>query len=98
MKRILAIVILIGVLTLCSCGKQEIPNTPTQAQSGVTSQFLPHTITDAEIGKDAVCPVMGTPIKVTKDTLSLEYNGKVYYFCCAGCPEKFKENPDKYAK
>ena len=59
---------------------------------------LPHTITDAEVGQKAVCPVMGSEITVTKETLSAEYNGKTYYFCCGGCPDEFKANPDKYAK
>lgn len=64
----------------------------------VKSPVMPHIITDAEVGQSAVCPVMGTTITVTKDTLSAEYKGKVYYFCCSGCPDEFKANPDKFAK
>jgi Cu+-exporting ATPase len=26
-----------------------------------------------------------------------EYNGKTYYFCCAGCTQKFQHDPVKYA-
>ncbi|MFA5795438.1 MAG: YHS domain-containing protein [Candidatus Brocadiia bacterium] len=58
---------------------------------------LPHVITDAEVGLKAKCPVMGTDITVDKNTLSAEYNGKVYYFCCAGCPEEFTKTPEKFA-
>ena len=51
-------------------------------------------------GKDAegnyVCPVMGTKLTKFDETLSAEHNGKVYYFCCGGCPEKFKADPEKY--
>ncbi|MBI4835091.1 MAG: YHS domain-containing protein [Planctomycetes bacterium] len=41
---------------------------------------------------------MGSKIKVTKDTLSAEYRGKIYYFCCDGCPDDFAKDPEKYTK
>ncbi|MCM8786412.1 MAG: YHS domain-containing protein [Candidatus Omnitrophica bacterium] len=28
----------------------------------------------------------------------MEYKGKLYFFCCPGCKEKFKSNPEKYLK
>lgn len=40
------------------------------------------------------CPVMeGSPIN---KALFVEYEGKRVYFCCAGCPEMFQANPEKY--
>jgi YHS domain-containing protein len=41
------------------------------------------------------CPVMGGEInkKVYQD-----YKGKRVYFCCPGCLEKFKADPDSYIK
>lgn len=45
---------------------------------------------------NAVCPVKGNPIE--EDTPTVEYNGKVYGFCCPGCDVKFAKNPEKYAK
>jgi YHS domain-containing protein len=45
---------------------------------------------------NAVCPVKGNPIE--EDTPTVEYNGKVYGFCCPGCDTKFAKNPEKYAK
>jgi YHS domain-containing protein len=46
-------------------------------------------------GNQVECPVMGGKIdkKVFKD-----YNGKRIYFCCEGCIEKFKADPEKYLK
>ncbi|MBN1421409.1 MAG: YHS domain-containing protein [Planctomycetes bacterium] len=45
---------------------------------------------------------MGEPIdyaKADKDpALYEDYQGKRYYFCCAACDEKFKEDPEKYIK
>ena len=44
------------------------------------------------------CPVSGETFKKSEDTESLEYEGKTYYFCCAGCKETFLKDPEKYAK
>lgn len=43
-----------------------------------------------------VCPVKGNPIEA--DSPTVEYNGKVYAFCCPGCDTKFAKDPEKYAK
>lgn len=43
-----------------------------------------------------VCPVKGNAIE--EDSPTVEYNGKVYAFCCPGCDTKFAKNPEKYAK
>ncbi len=44
------------------------------------------------------CPVSGETFNKSEDTESMEYNGKTYYFCCAGCKEKFVKDPEKYVK
>jgi hypothetical protein len=31
-------------------------------------------------------------------TLTTVYKGKTYYFCCTGCRDAFKDNPEKYIK
>lgn len=36
--------------------------------------------------------------KATKDKLFADHEGRRYYFCCAGCPPKFKKEPAKYTK
>jgi YHS domain-containing protein len=43
-----------------------------------------------------VCPVMGN--KIDPDGPTVEYNGKLYGFCCPGCDAKFEKNPEKYSK
>lgn len=55
-------------------------------------------VTAGEIGREAVCPVIGAKFKVDKDTISMSYKGKVYYFCCAGCDKTFAKDPEKYAE
>jgi YHS domain-containing protein len=44
------------------------------------------------------CPVSGDSFKKSEFTESMDYEGKTYYFCCAGCKDKFEKNPEKYAK
>jgi YHS domain-containing protein len=42
---------------------------------------------------DPICKMMVNE-KLPKFTS--EYNGKVYYFCAAGCKNSFEENPEKF--
>ncbi|MBI5017481.1 MAG: YHS domain-containing protein [Deltaproteobacteria bacterium] len=35
---------------------------------------------------------------MTADTPRSTYNGKTYYFCCAGCKVMFDKNPQEYVK
>ncbi len=56
------------------------------------------TIDYTKIGNKLICPVMGEKFTITEKTPSVEYNGKMYFFCCPGCVEKFKKEPDKYLK
>lgn len=48
--------------------------------------------------KYVVCPVTKTKINPAKAYSKTVYKGRTYYFCCAGCPEEFKKNPEKYTK
>lgn len=45
-----------------------------------------------------ICPVSGNPIGAMGPGVVHEYNGKIYHFCCPGCPKLFDKNPAKYAK
>ncbi len=41
------------------------------------------------------CPVLGGNIN---KQVYADYQGKRIYFCCAGCDQEFKQNPEKYMK
>ena len=41
------------------------------------------------------CPVMAG--KIDKK-IHADYKGKRVYFCCSGCLDEFKKDPDKYIK
>lgn len=45
---------------------------------------------------NAYCPIRGGEVDPEVETV--EYNGKVYGFCCPGCDTKFKEDPEKWSK
>lgn len=46
------------------------------------------------------CPVTGEAIASAKDAAggSSVYNGKTYYFCCAGCKPQFDKDSAKFVK
>ncbi len=54
--------------------------------------------TQGEIGKSAICPVAKEKFEVGEDTPVIDYKGKSYFFCCAGCVGTFKKNPDRFAE
>ena len=49
-----------------------------------------------EIGKKAWCPIMDFNFDVKAGTLVIDYKGNSIYFCCEGCPQEFRKDPDKY--
>ena len=65
---------------------------------GRTSQPVSEMSGAALTAAAVTCPVTGEKIDPAKAYAKTVYKGKTYYFCCAGCPEEFKKNPEKYAK
>ena len=47
------------------------------------------------IEKDPVC---GMTVDPSRAKATLEHAGKMYYFCCGGCKEKFSADPAKYLR
>jgi len=41
-------------------------------------------------------PVCGMSVDPQRAKASVNHTGKTYYFCCAGCAERFRSSPDKY--
>ncbi len=73
--------------------------TPTKAQETAMSAPMKHEATPApaqpaaQVAEQTTCPVMGGAID---KNIFIEYQGKKVYFCCNGCPDIFKANPEKY--
>lgn len=77
--------VLIGVLTIImllvvGCAKK----TETVDESATTTE------------ETVMCPVTGTETTPAKAYDKTEYEGKTYYFCCAGCKPEFEKDPQKY--
>lgn len=47
-----------------------------------------------------ICPVSGMMVGGDQGMApaTYEYQGKIYNFCCSGCIEEFKKDPEKYIK
>jgi xanthine dehydrogenase accessory factor len=45
---------------------------------------------------EAIDPVCGMTVQTSDAKHTREYNGQLYYFCCSGCQESFRQNPQKY--
>ncbi|MGD1210054.1 MAG: heavy metal translocating P-type ATPase [Candidatus Acidiferrales bacterium] len=41
-------------------------------------------------------PVCGMTVDPAQARATADYAGKTYYFCCAGCADKFRAEPEKY--
>ncbi len=50
---------------------------------------------DAAVVAQKLCPVMGG---LVNKEIFVDYNGRRIYFCCNGCPDTFKKDPEKYLK
>lgn len=47
------------------------------------------------LGK-AADPVCGMKVQPEAATAVSEYQGKTYYFCCAGCKQRFDNDPSRF--
>jgi xanthine dehydrogenase accessory factor len=45
---------------------------------------------------EAVDPVCGMTVLTAEAEHRAEYNGQMFYFCCAGCKASFEQNPEQY--
>ena len=91
-------ILLVGLIMVDGCKKEE--PAPVETSSGQGHEGHGHaSMTDepieavAAVIEQTTCPVMDSPIN---KALFVEYKGKKVYFCCPGCEDKFKAEPEKY--
>lgn len=63
------------------------------ASASVLFGFGQNVFGEQQKNPQKLCPVMGGEIDTSVYT---DYQGKRVYFCCAGCIESFKKEPQKY--
>jgi len=105
MKRQLATLIAFSLAALTIVGgpetKTEEPKTEASATGAVESTPAANKVVDGVFcnaeGKP-LCPVMNSVVESEADAVEvIEHEGVKYFICCAGCPDKFKADPAKYA-
>lgn len=47
----------------------------------------------AQVKAQTTCPVLGGNVD---RNIYVDYKGQRIYFCCTGCDQEFKKNPEKY--
>jgi YHS domain-containing protein len=90
-----------GVAALIVVGCQS--NTPSDSPTAKTPVAEKQKVAQLAAYRDdqgrLICPVMGTVIASEDKAFdSYDHNGVRYYFCCGGCPEQFKANPEQYLR
>ena len=48
------------------------------------------------IQTEAKDPICGMMVEKSKAKHKSEFQGKTFYFCCAGCKQKFEQSPERY--
>jgi len=101
MSKQIMIIILMIALVIVAANAQEKPQKNSE-EIKQTTQSKSEQPSDSTTEKEElvvwnkVCPVKGNPVE--EDSPTVEYNGKLYGFCCPGCDTKFAKNPEKYLK
>ncbi|MGZ7091180.1 MAG: YHS domain-containing protein, partial [Candidatus Angelobacter sp.] len=49
------------------------------------------------IQDDAKDPICGMTVEKSKARYKADFQGQTFYFCCAGCKQKFEQSPERYA-
>jgi xanthine dehydrogenase accessory factor len=47
--------------------------------------------------QDAKDPICGMTVGKSKAKYTADFQGQTFYFCCAGCKQKFEQSPERYA-
>jgi YHS domain-containing protein len=90
-----------GSMGCCCCGSGTREGSGSMEgmagmSKGKAQQPLPEG--RKKVGEEFVCPVDGMRMKVTEQTPTAEYQGKVYYFCNEADKQAFLQDPERYAK
>lgn len=72
---------LVGIVVLTILFSFGVLTNATTTEKGISTKPQTH------------CPVLNEPID---KKVFIDHNGKRIYFCCSGCIENFKKNPEKY--
>lgn len=74
------------------CRRCGIDLVPVEPEKKPEAMKMPEKQIAAAV-EQTTCPIMGMAID---KKVFVEYKGKKVYFCCPGCEDKFKANPEQY--
>ncbi len=60
------------------------------------AEAAPEPVSTPASAMEAIDPVCGMTVDPAKAKHSAEHAGRVYYFCCGGCRERFQAAPERY--
>ena len=90
---------LLAALLLGGCGKDEpegyAPAVPPATEEAQPTQDAAQPDQDGPQIAQTICPVMGGQIS---PNIYVDHNGRRVYFCCKGCVEPFRKDPEKYLR
>jgi YHS domain-containing protein len=105
-----AALLMLGTLFVVGCNSTKTDAPAEQGTNSNSGKQMPdmspeehenmgETVAFTNEKGELVCPVQGDVIPSPEKAAGFQdYKGKRYYFCCAGCPEAFAADPEKYAK
>jgi len=97
MKTKLTIISFICIAFFLTVNISAQDKTPAKAKTSKAKvENTKTTAVKKAVAFNKVCPVMGDEVDCKVKTV--EYNGKVYRFCCKNCIKKFNKDPEKYSK
>jgi xanthine dehydrogenase accessory factor len=91
----------------CPAGLDLGPSTQEEIAVAILAELVAwrhaHVQTSAEAGeipspREAVDPVCGMTVAIIGATETTTHAGVSYYFCCAGCRERFERDPTPYVE
>ena len=92
MKKVLVVLLGVSFLSLICWQAVQAQNVNEEKQA-VAEATKPQNV------GNKICPVSGEEIAHGKmKPAAYEYEGKIYNFCCAGCIDEFKKDPQRYIK
>jgi len=110
MRSKITILPVLSTLILAACGGAATPQ-PTDPAAAAAAPGAPAPAAaagapagalkapgDAAVGDTTTCPVSGEEFVVEASSPKIEFEGKTYYTCCAGCAKKVQADPAKYLK
>ena len=76
------------------CSKCGMDLVPQEAEKKPGAMKMPMPAKEiATAAEQTTCPIMNMAID---KKVFVEYKGKKVYFCCPGCEDKFKAEPEKF--